>query len=312
MNIILETFENLFPLYFFILVGLAVRKARIIPESMGPPLNRLIFMVFISASLFISTYQADLGQALDWKALVFAITAVLLQAGLGVCYAINRISDRPSAAVVANCFFRTNFGLHGIIYTILLFGAGQMGKVSILIAVIVPLYNVLSVLVFELMKGEKPHFLSVLIKVLKNPMVVAAAFALLLKLLGVTLPALILDPVNQVAAAAAPLSLIAAGSALCLSGLREKRKLIARASIARLLLVPLLTLPPAILLGFRGVTLMAFLVAFGGPVATPLPAMAFEMGGDGELAAQTVAVTSVFSLFTLHVFILLLRFLGLA
>ncbi len=307
MAVLWETFQSLFPIYFYILLGAFLRKAKVLPKSLEAPLNQIVFVVFISTALFVSVYQTDLAQALDAKAMVFSLLAVLAQAGLGMTWALKTFKSRPQASVAGQSFYRSNFGLLGIIYGSLLFGAQHIGQASLLIAVIVPLYNILSVIIFELMKGSKPNPKTILLNVIRNPIVLAVTLALFFQLTGLQLPSMVLRPLDQIAQAATPLSLIVAGSALTFMGLKDNKRPIILASTARLLVVPLLFIPLAILLGFRDITLVSLLVAFGGPVATPLPAMAYQAGGDGELAAQIVAVTSFLSLFSLHAFIVLLR-----
>ena len=286
MAVLWETFQSLFPIYFYILLGAFMRKAKVLPKSLEAPLNQIVFVVFISTALFVSVYQTDLAQALDAKAMVFSLLAVLAQAGMGMTWALKTFKSRPQASVVGQTFYRSNFGLLGIVYGSLLFGAQHIGQASLLIAVIVPLYNILSVIIFELMKGSKPNPKTILLNVIRNPIVLAVTLALFFQLTGLQLPSMVLRPLDQIAQAATPLSLIAAGSALTFMGLKDNKRPIILASTARLL------------------------VAFGGPVATPLPAMAYQAGGDGELAAQIVAVTSFLSIFSLHAFIVLLRTLG--
>ena len=307
MAVLLDTFVNLFPLYFFITLGVLLRKTKLVPESIVQPLNRLVFIVFISTALFVSTYETDLAEAVNSKAILFAVLAVLVQAAGGAFYALWKVKSRPQAAVVAQCAYRSNFNLHGLIYVSLLFGAEKLGVTSILIAVMVPLFNLLSVITFAVMAGEKPGLRSILFKLITNPIILAVLAAMTFKLTGLELPSMLYQPVKQISAVAAPLALIVAGACLTFQGLKNNRHLITAIAVMRLLVVPLIFVPLAIWFGVREVVLLSFLVAFGGPVACPLPAMAYEMGGDGELASQAVAVTSFFSLPTIHLFILALK-----
>ena len=68
-----------------------------------------------------------------------------------------------------------------------------------------------------------------------------------------------------------------------------------------MVIIPLLAMPAAVLLGFRGVDLAAIMAFFCSPTAVSSFTMAQQMGADGELAAQLVALTSVMSLFTIFV-----------
>ena len=52
------------------------------------------------------------------------------------------------------------------------------------------------------------------------------------------------------------------------------------------------------------------MTAAAAPTAVASVAMSYELGGDGELAAQIVATTSLLSLVTMFLWILLLRGMG--
>ena len=64
-------------------------------------------------------------------------------------------------------------------------------------------------------------------------------------------------------------------------------------------------------LGFRGEALACLLIASGAPTAVSSFSTAQVMGGDGELAAQIVIISSVLCIFTLFCWIYLLSSLGL-
>ena len=141
-----------------------------------------------------------------------------------------------------------------------------------MIAVLVPLFNLLSVIIFETFSGQRPSIRSILVKLATNPIILAVLLALVFKLTGLSLPRALYLPLDQIAQAAGPLALLVAGASLSFRGLQSNRRLLVRIAVMRLLLVPMLFIPPAIGLGFRGVTLLALLVAFGA-VASPWPAM---------------------------------------
>ena len=71
--------------------------------------------------------------------------------------------------------------------------------------------------------------------------------------------------------------------------------------------MPLLFLPPAVLLGFRGQALASLLTMYASPAAISGYIMAQNENADAHLAGQNVVITSVVSCFTLFVFIAVLR-----
>ena len=81
--------------------------------------------------------------------------------------------------------------------------------------------------------------------------------------------------------------------------------------LGKVLLVPLLFLPPAILLGFRGQALASLLTMYASPAAISGYIMAQNENADSHLAGQNVVLTSVISCFTLFIFIAVLKELNL-
>ena len=53
--------------------------------------------------------------------------------------------------------------------------------------------------------------------------------------------------------------------------------------------------------------MITLLPLFGSPVATSSFAMAQQMGGDSDLAGQLVVYTSIFSIFTMFLWIVVLK-----
>ncbi len=74
--------------------------------------------------------------------------------------------------------------------------------------------------------------------------------------------------------------------------------------------MPVLILVPALLMGYRGSTVGALLSLAGSPTAVSSYVMAQQTGNDGDLAGQIIAVTTIFSVLTVFVWIFVLRSLG--
>ena len=62
--------------------------------------------------------------------------------------------------------------------------------------------------------------------------------------------------------------------------------------------------------GFRGASVVAFIAAFGSPIAVSSAIMAQEMGADGELAGSLVVSTTIGSVFSLTLIIAIVKALA--
>jgi len=311
MQLFLETFIALSPLYFYIVVGVILRKTGVMEETLLPALNRIVFRAFLPITLFLNVYEAEMDIASNAKLIGFVVGAYVLLFLLLVLIVPRFIGDKSRAATTVQGMFRSNFVLLGLVYAQQLYGADRMGETGLLIAIIVPVFNVLAVLTFALLTGEKQRPIDVVKKIITNPLIVAALLGFAAKLIRLPRIDLIFDPLETLGDVATPFAMVVIGASLKVSGFRRDGKLVSVLSVVRLIAIPIVFVSIAALIGYREVILVALLTAFGGPCAVSSSAMAYQLGGDGELASEYVAATTLLSLPTMYLFIVLLRALGL-
>ena len=206
--------------------------------------------------------------------------------------------------------FRSNYVIMGIPVATALLGADQLGTVSILIAVIVPLFNMLAVVVLEVFRGQKPKPLHILGQIAKNPLVIGSVLGILTLVAGIRLPHILEQTIQSVSAIASPLQLFLLGAFFQFSGLKPYRRELVPVSIAKLIVSPGLFLGLGALLGFRGVAFVSLIGIFASPTAVNSFTMAQQMGGDAELAGDIVVTTSAASILTMFLWIFLFKSLG--
>ena len=181
---------------------------------------------------------------------------------------------------------------------------------SLLVSVVVPSFNLLAVLTFELLRGGKVNVGKILLNIIKNPLIIASALGALCAAFKVTFPEYVDKPMKALGSAATPFAMVLVGASLTLKSMAKNKKLVLGVSAVRLILSPLLVVPAAVLLGFRDAALVGIMTATAAPTAVVSVAMSYELGGDGELAAEIVATTSLLSLFTMFLWVLALRGMG--
>ena len=192
-----------------------------------------------------------------------------------------------------------------------IFGNGNIGIPTMMITVIVPIYNVLAVSALETFRGGQIALLPILKGVLKNPMILGAILGVTLLILGVEVPAPVLKPIGQIAAATTPIALIILGASFKFGSTHAHRRQLLGVVFARLIIVPAVMLSiAAFVLEFRGIDFVTLIAIFGTPCAIASFAMAQQMGGDEELAGSCVVFTSALSCLTMFGWILLFKTLG--
>ena len=234
--------------------------------------------------------------------------------------------DGKRRGVLLQGAFRSNYALIGIPLAASIAGDEGVMTATVLSAVVVPLYNVLSVVSLSVFGDgtRKTDVKKILIGILKNPLIdsIALGFVFLgiravcgsfgfdarLESMGV-----VWEVLNDLSSLATPLALITLGAQFEFSAVKELRREICFALTSRLVALPLLGIGVSYLLFknvFDGGQFAALIAVFATPVAVSSVPMTQEMGGDSILAGQIVVFTTVFSALSVFLCCFLLKLAG--
>ena len=269
------------PMCLVMALGYGTRRLGWLRREEISTINKIAFRIFLPCLLYYNIYCSDLSGSFDPLLMAFAVGGVLLTFGLALGYTLLTEKLPERRGVLIQGMFRSNYVIMGIPVATALLGADQLGTVSILIAVIVPLFNMLAVVVLEVFRGQKPKPLHILEQTIQS-----------------------------VSAIASPLQLFLLGAFFQFSGLKTYRRELVTVSIAKLIVSPGLFLGLGALLGFRGVAFVSLIGIFASPTAVNSFTMAQQMGGDAELAGDIVVTTSAASILTMFLWIFLFKSLG--
>ena len=130
---------------------------------------------------------------------------------------------------------------------------------------------------------------------------IATMAALLIFVLNIPMPGVVKELCNTLSAATMPMSMLVIGSSLGGVSLLDafKEKSLYFASLMRLVLVPLLTLPVLKLITTDPVLLGAMVIIAGCPSAVMVTVLAIQYGRDAEFTSKGILLDTVFSIFTL-------------
>lgn len=298
------------PMCLVMALGYGTRRLGWIRREEISAINKIAFRIFLPCLLYYNVYCSDLSGSFDPLLMAYAVGGVLLTFGLALGYTLltEKLPERRS--VMIQGMFRSNYVIMGIPVATALLGAGELGTVSILIAVVVPLFNMLAVVVLEVFRGQRPKPLHVLGQIVKNPLVIASALGILTLAAGIRLPHILEQTIQNISAIASPLQLFLLGAFFQFSGLKTYRRELVTVSAAKLIVSPGLFLGLGALLGFRDAAFVSLLGVFASPTAVNSFTMAQQMGGDAELAGDIVVVTSAVSMLTMFLWVFLFKSLG--
>lgn len=298
------------PMCLVMALGYGTRRLGWIRREEISAINKIAFRIFLPCLLYYNVYCSDLSGSFDPLLMAYAVGGVLLTFGLSLGYTLLTEKLPERRGVMIQGMFRSNYVIMGIPVATALLGADQLGTVSILIAVVVPLFNMLSVVVLEVFRGQKPKPLHILGQIAKNPLVIGSVLGILTLATGIRLPHILEQTIQNISAIASPLQLFLLGAFFQFSGLKTYRRELVTVSAAKLIVAPGLFLGLGALLGFRGVAFVSLIGVFASPTAVNSFTMAQQMGGDAELAGDIVVTTSAVSILTMFLWIFLFKSLG--
>ena len=298
------------PMCLVMALGYGTRRLGWLRREEISTINKIAFRIFLPCLLYYNIYCSDLSGSFDPLLMAYAVGGVLLTFGLALGYTLLTEKLPERRGVLIQGMFRSNYVIMGIPVATALLGADQLGTVSILIAVIVPLFNMLAVVVLEVFRGQKPKPLHILGQIAKNPLVIGSVLGILTLVAGIRLPHILEQTIQSVSAIASPLQLFLLGAFFQFSGLKTYRRELVTVSISKLIVSPGLFLGLGALLGFRDAAFVSLLGVFASPTAVNSFTMAQQMGGDAELAGDIVVTTSAVSILTMFLWIFLFKSLG--
>lgn len=295
------------PLFITMSLGYFLKYLNMFDNNTLDTMNNITFKSFLPMLLFYNIYKTDLQGVFNLKLMIFSATCVI--ALYLILYLIVPLieKDNKKRGALLQGLFRSNFVIFGLPITESLFGSEKVGVAALLIAVIVPLFNILSVIALETFRGGKPDFRKISIGIIKNPLIIASCLGVLTLLLKIKIPTAIEKTISDVSKIATPLSLILLGASFKFDNIKKYIKQTTIAVVGKTILTPCIILPICIMFGYRGVELTTLMIIFAAPTAISSFTMAQQMDSDSELAGQIVVFTSAFCVVTVFMWIFILK-----
>ena len=302
------TTSIMLPVFILLALGWLMRRIGLMSGDLPGRLNKLIFQLFLPVMLFDNVRSLTADTTPEWGFQLFillGISAVWLIATLLVPRFEKDVRKR---GVLVQGIMRANFVIFGLPVLLSLCGEdSNTGAVSLVIAVVVPLFNAFSVIALETNRGGKVRAGKVLKSVAANPLILSSLFGVLLLVLGVKLPSTLDKTLSDLAKTSTPLALVILGAEFDFKSVKGCLRPLIIGVTGRLVIVPAIFITAAVLLGFRGEELIALMIMLGAPPAVSSFTMAQQMDGDAELAGNMVVFGSLFAVLTIFMWIFVLK-----
>ncbi len=312
LNTLAFTANIVAPIFFIVFMGVLLKRTQLIDDAFVATGSKLVFVVTLPTLVFMSIARMDFHATFNLNQLLYVGIGILVTTALLWILAKRWIEAPEDLGVFVQGAFRSNYGIIGLAVSFNLFGQTGLAQASLLLALVIPLFNVLAILVLTL-SSKREGGLSVkkvAIDIIKNPLIIAVLLALPFSYLGFTLPEVIEKTGRYFANLTLPLALLTIGATLNLKSLKHSSSMAIWATSSKLLILPAILTLGASMLGFAGQDLVNMFVLFGCPTAAASFVMAKAMGGNAQLAANIILTTTLGSVFTLSGGIYLFKLIG--
>ncbi|MBN8412074.1 AEC family transporter [Halomonas cupida] len=316
LDVFVSTLNISLPVFAMVFIGIGLKRLGWIDQSFVNTASRLVFRGTLPVMLFLSLIHTDIAQTLNpWMLLYFGL-ATLASFILSWGYAALRVK-RHRRGVYVQGAFRGNCGVVGLALAAGMYGDVGLSLGSLLLSVVILSYNILSVVVLAAYQldehGERRaiDWKSILRHILTNPLILAVVAALPLAALGIQLPAWLETSGDYFASLTLPLALICIGATISTRALKNSYRTAVSASLAKMVVIPLLATLGAMAAGFRGPELGVLFLYFASPTAAAAFVMAKAMGGDETLTANIIALTTLMASISVTLGVFILRINGL-
>lgn len=294
-----------------ILVKLGVLKPEFIKQG-----GKLCFNFFLPIQFFVNLYKNE-NNFSELGAVSLYVYSCIIIVYVMVLLISFKMEDTPQKVAGLVCgFYKSNYALIGMSLAASLLSPDNVSGVSLIIGILIAFNNVVSVLMFTLVLGDKGEgsflskFWNIVKEVFTNPLLIGTLLGFIASKLNITWPSFIDKPLNQLANVATPLSLLILGADFSVGSFADYKKEMLFVVWFKGIVVPAAVLGIAAKLGFDGKGMVAVLVAFSSPAGSSTYIMAEAYGADSTLTTDFIMVSTIVSAFTIFCGVLFLRTMG--
>jgi malonate transporter len=290
---------SLCPIFLLIILGYFIRQKALLAENFWLPAEKINYFLFFPALMVMQVAKADLTKFAVGPIAVSLLGAVAITVLILLGMRLLTKQSGPVFSSVLQGSLRPNTYV-GVAAASALYGNLGITITSISIAVTIPLLNVFSILILlRYGDGNRTSPLEILKTLIKNPVISAVIAGLLINISGLALPAVFGSFLAILGSASLPLGLLVVGAGLDIRAAKAAHGPVLQSSIAKLVIVPALTMYIGTMLGITGPTLVVIILFNSLPCTPSAYIMARLMGGDHRLAAGIITIQTALAAITI-------------
>lgn len=302
------------PIFLMMVLGYIFHQIGWMDDIFASKMNKFVFLVPLPVMVFKDLATVDFKEVWDLKFVLFCFFATVLSITIAAIVSCI-LRDKTVKGEFIQASYRSSAALLGIAFIQNIYGNSGMAPLMIIGSV--PLYNIMAVIVLSFFKpGQDKKMTAALWKktlkgIVTNPIIIGIALGIIWSILKIPMPYILEKTLNNVGNVASPMGLMAMGATFDFKKALGKVKPAVTATVIKLIGFVMVFLPIAVSMGFREEKLVAILVMLGSATTVSCYVMAKNMGHEGVLTSSVVMLTTLFSAFSLTMWLYVLRSMGL-
>lgn len=300
------------PIVILVFFGIYLKRRNFLDKAFLSSANRLIFYFGIPSMLFINIYQSHITEVFDLEFMIFIFVITLVFIALVWIFAYFWLRNKAPEIIGAfvQGAFRGNITILALPILISIIGNDKLAKVVLSMAVLIPLYNIVAVILLSIHSSNNISGKSIVIGIFKNPVMIGTFAGILVSLFGFTTPVFVRTTLSLLSQMTTPVALICLGAGMTFEGFSNRFKYALFASLLKTMLMPLIFAVVAYLWGFRDLDIVMIVVMGAVPTSISSYVMVVQLDGDQYVGSTNVVLTTVMSGVTMTFWIFVLMELG--
>ena len=303
------------PIFLLIMLGYALTRIKLWDEHFLKIANEVCFKCLLPVLLFYNVASANIFEVFNGKLIIYACLCACLLCGALFLIVPLFIKDKKRRGVMIQGTFRSNFLLFGVPLGLSIGGVSGSILAAVVAAFYVPVINMLSVIsLYAFSDAENKSLKSALLGIVKNPLVIGGVsglvFSLIRNLISFEIPVMLDTTLVNIKSIATPLAFLILGGDLKFGSMLRNIRVSVFAVLGKVVLIPAIMIPLSALLSFDQLEMAILLAVFATPNAVSSYAMARNYEADHELAGEIITLSTLFSIFTIFVFITIAKSLA--
>lgn len=303
-----EIISALWPVFALIILGYIARRTRFPGDDFWAQAEKATYFILFPVLLVSRLATTDMS-AVELDTIGLGVLLLVLS-GSALAFLIRPLTGTDAAGFTSLYQGSVRFNVYvGLAASATLFGEQGVVIGAVIMALMIPLLNLLCVLVFSLFTHKTGKLSSVFLAVIKNPLILSSLLGLGLNQSGLGFPVMFEPVADLLGRMALPLGLLAVGAGLSFKVLVKSRKPILWSSFIKLILMPLSAFVICNLLSLDLTTAEVFWLYAALPTATSSYILARQLGGDAGMMAAIVTGQTLLSMVSIPMSLICITFL---